>query len=122
MNIFENVYFGKPYKTRDERKALYLWSNGKDEHSLMLDKDSSKKPHHYNNEGKWYSQVEAQNPLDIISEWGEPINEEELERLADIAFQERVIIAKQCEANGQCYGFGYTEGFIDGYRSKEKEE
>lgn len=22
-NIFENAYFGKPYRTRDERKAIY---------------------------------------------------------------------------------------------------
>lgn len=48
-NIFENAYFGKPYKTRNGRKAIYLGSNGKDGHSLMLDKDDSKKPHHYNN-------------------------------------------------------------------------
>lgn len=24
MNIFENAYFGKPYKTRDDRKFVFL--------------------------------------------------------------------------------------------------
>lgn len=74
-NIFENAYFGKPYKTRDERKALYhdvaanivslilpdfsfsVWLDG----SFEDDKESN---------------------LDIVSEWHEEINEEELDNLA----------------------------------------
>lgn len=67
-NIFKNTYFGKPYKTRDGRKVLYLWSNKKDGHSLIV--DGEKKPYHYNDDGKFYS-LDTENVLDIISEWQE---------------------------------------------------
>lgn len=77
--IFENAYFGKPYKTRNERKAIYLWANKKDGHSLIV--EDEKKPHHYNDEGKWYS-LDNENQLDIISEWKVKINEEDLNKLA----------------------------------------
>ena len=42
-NIFENAYFGKPYKTRDGRKAIYHYCiKGKpNEHYLIVDKNHS---------------------------------------------------------------------------------
>ena len=43
INIFENAYFGKAYKTRDGRKAIYNYCiKGKpNEHYLIVDRNSS---------------------------------------------------------------------------------
>lgn len=112
-NIFENAYFGKSYRTRDERRAIYLWSNKKEGHSLII--DGEKKPHHYNEQGKWYS-YENEKPLDIISEWQEEINEEELDKLADSNnIYDRFADDFECENY-----YGFIEGFKVGYR-KAKE-
>lgn len=46
----------------------------------------------------------------------EPIDEEELDRLAKQSEQEQIRIAKQCERLGQCYGFDFQTGYKEGYR------
>lgn len=83
-NIFENAYFGKPYKTRDGRKVLFLYY------------DYETNPHsyncwvkgvghiNYNIIGKPYDYPnDSCTELDIISEWQEEINEKELDKLAE---------------------------------------
>lgn len=75
-NIFENAYYGKPYKTRDGRKALY--------HNILSTTEGMK---HYletissgficDNCGKSLCEDDS-----IVSVWEEEINEEELEELA----------------------------------------
>lgn len=62
-NTFENTYFGKEYKTRDGRKALYnCFMIGK--HYLLVDRTDRLIP--YNMDGKVCNEPDA---LDIIGEW-----------------------------------------------------
>ena len=76
-NIFENAYFGKAYKTRIGRKAIYIknLSDYTYHHQLVLDNGDIGV---YDNFGKPY----GDNVLDIVSEWHEEINEEKLDELA----------------------------------------
>lgn len=78
-NIFENAYFGKPYKTRDGSKAIYQKDSkaGLYHHWLITDSSCFACA----NSGEQNMKVEK-SPLDIVSEWQEPINEEELDKLA----------------------------------------
>lgn len=77
-NIFENAYFGKAQKTRDGRQAIYtIMSCGS--HWLTIQDTSF--TWEYNDNGKLASNID--NALDIVSEWEETINEEELDRLAE---------------------------------------
>lgn len=74
-NIFKNAYFGKPYKTRDGRKAIF-WHSKEGFNFFLLDKGI----HIYNNNG--VSTYSPENYIDIVSEWQEEINEEELDKIA----------------------------------------
>lgn len=74
-NIFENAYFGKTYKTKDGRKAIYVnakYSPCDDRIYLILEGDKSVTEYRPNGEGIY---VVCQ---DIVSEWKKEINEEEL--------------------------------------------
>lgn len=107
-NIFENAYFGKSYKTRDGKKAIYHGSkkykssDGKvwTYHYLMIEPENvdvfgeDMVINHYdayiNDNGigrfanlKYYKDSGVNAKYDIISEWKEPINEEELDKLAE---------------------------------------
>lgn len=81
-NIFENAYFGKAYKTRDGRKAIY-WCFDGHYHKLITDDDCAFQPW-CDNSGKdhGWNKDATNSSFDIISEWKEEINEEELNRLA----------------------------------------
>lgn len=80
-NIFENAYFGKAYKTRDGRKAIYtIASCGS--HWLVIQDTSF--TWEYNDNGKLVSDIG--NIMDIVSEWQEEIDEEKLNRLAEEYF------------------------------------
>ena len=78
-NIFENAYFGKPYKTRDGKKILFQCANADcvclvtEEHCIS-----------YNFDGTVWGIFEPEN--DIVSEWQKPIDEEELDKLAEEYF------------------------------------
>ena len=96
-NIFENAYFGKPYKTRDGRKAIFLQldtivdEDGNDlgnlayvytlqdgEYSVALNGiDTSENDIILKN----INTIELNH--DIVSEWSEEITDEELDKLAD---------------------------------------
>ena len=117
--LFENAYFGKAYKTRDGRKALFLYTtnyNGTTWYDCHVNNETVSFP--YMSDGlmvghrKDFQQWEE----DIISEWEEPIDEDELDRLAEQSEKEQIRTAKQCEALGQCYGFDFQTGFKAGYR------
>lgn len=76
-NIFENSYFGKAYKTRDGRKALYIqYDNVMDKHCFLPEDGRFT---YCFNDGMVF---ESETCVDIISEWQEEINEEELHKLA----------------------------------------
>lgn len=76
-NIFKNAYFGKEYKTRDDRKAIYI------------EKDVDLPGSYLKIEGKGglfyigrdgYYLKDKESPWDIVSEWQEEISEEELDK------------------------------------------
>lgn len=87
-NIFEGAYFGKRYKTRDDRDAIYckyklfygVVPNSKHsitKHLLLI------------NNMQWVNVFDdgstvigKEYPNDIVSEWTEEVNDEELEKLA----------------------------------------
>lgn len=82
-NVFENAYFGKAYKTRDGRKAIYhsyssLYPDNPYEkhHNLILEKIDGERDtvwvwaNDYGHidehiDGKWL----MENDTDIVSEW-----------------------------------------------------
>lgn len=120
-NIFENAYFGKPYKTRDNRKALYHSYNNfypnnpyKLHHNLILEKpyedslwiycnDYGHTEEHIN--GEWLNVTNS----DIVSEWEESISEEELDRIADEL--------NPNNPHGDTYEVGQYFGFQDGVKA-----
>ena len=64
VNIFENTYFGKPYRTRGGKKARYCGKRvsmfGLELDGFIID---------YFSDGSYYTANES--PLDIVSEWEE---------------------------------------------------
>lgn len=133
-DIFRNAYFGKAYKTRDGRKAIFLDSYkvrifGKDEPCIkcvIQDEDSFFffEPDGLNFQGGYSADedgdIEYWN-TDIVSEWKDEVDEKKLDEIAEKSELKHIQIAKQYEALGQCYGFDYKDGFKDGY-NKAKEE
>ncbi len=104
-NIFENAYFGKSYKTRDGKKAIYI-NNLSDytyHHQLALCNGDIEV---YDNFG---TRSYGGNGLDIVSEWQEePITEEELDKLAE-----------QLNPNNphtETYTIGLYSGYNDGFK------
>ena len=77
-NIFENAYLGKPYKTRDGKRAILLQVNNCA--NLAIDFETHAVTHDYKLDG---TSLWSCDNLDIVSEWQEEINEEELDRMAD---------------------------------------
>lgn len=87
-NIFENAYFGKAYKTRDGRKAVLISYNQRrpDEPyvcavACYLNESIKSNCYNFNEFGK--RRYGATSNYDIVSEWEEEIDEEELDRLAE---------------------------------------
>lgn len=108
-DIFKNAYFGKAYRTRDGKKAIYLYG---DRCWIEGDSDWSQ----YYSKGNWFMSGEP-NKRDIVSEWQESIDEEKLDELAE-----------QLNPNnphGDTYEvgqyFGFDDGFKAGYRKAKKE-
>lgn len=112
-NIFENAYFGKPYKTRDGRKAVF--SNGclPGEQATVHLLVSTIPPRLMRYEFDGTRRDTDNRSLDIVSEWQEEIDEEKLDKLA-----------KQKYPPKTKYGFSEFGGFhveITEYREKEIE-
>ncbi len=82
-NIFRNAYLGKAYKTRDGRKAIFY--NHHNSHAREKANYVTMILENQESIYRWYYDATAadhQEHLDIVSEWHEEINEEELDRLA----------------------------------------
>lgn len=119
-NIFENAYFGKAYKTRDGRKAIYLGC--RDSFHILSPQD-------YNGiiaykENGLVCEGEEQE-LDIVSEWQEEINEEELHKLATEYDDTLSYVTYNAKNNGQeteleMIPWGIAEAFKAGYRKAKK--
>lgn len=91
-NIFENAYFGKAYKTRDGRKAIF-WHNKENFNFCLLDQGI----HIYNNNG--ISTYSPDNYIDIVSEWQEEISEEKLEKSRK---ENKIIPCYKCDYRKEC--------------------
>ena len=74
-NIFENAYFGKAYKTRNGKIVRYC---GKNSSMYVLEDDGVVID--YFPDGTFLTSGESE--FDIVSEWQEEIDEEELDDLA----------------------------------------
>lgn len=111
-NIFENAYFGKAYKTRDGRKALF---SRKDGDTFDLETEDSYNP--VRSDGSFlYTKEGYESNSDIVSEWQEEINEEELDKLAR-EDAEKAYVLKDSNYN---LWYLVTETFKRGYRKAKK--
>lgn len=122
-NIFENAYFGKVYKTRDGRKAIYkatsFIKNYETDtlvqfHKLMVDggDEDGNDIIAFMNNGKRGTKCQG---IDIISEWQEPIEEEKLDKLA-IEYGKTIYLEEAC-----CGWEDGAEAFKAGYRAALKQ-
>lgn len=106
-NIFKDAYFGKAYKTRDGRKAIYhMYDSVESSHFLILDGSDEVC---CDDEGIDLGDAPE---YDIVSEWEDPINEEELYNIADLWV---------CD-NGVENSRDGIEAFIAGYNFAKKGE
>lgn len=117
-NIFKNAYFGKAYRTRNGKKAIYLGYTNNSIYHICFIEDESNKTLYFNNGDAWGHQRKGNNVDDIVSEWQE-VNEEELDKLAEQAnpypsFDK----SDMCVAHSHD---GFYEGFIEGYRLASKQ-
>ena len=115
-DIFENAYFGKPYRTRDGRKAIYFYQTERNKwHELIVEGDTVSLPYIDNGLAVGWHLNNHEWPDDIVSEWHEEINEDELDKLAE---------SKAFEfENGEMTDISYRDfmlGYKAGYR-KAKE-
>ena len=107
-NIFKDAYFSKPYKTRDGRKAIYTIMSC-DSHWLAIQDTSL--TWEYNDNGELSSGIDA--AMDIISEWDEEIDEEEVNKLAS----EYIKTKKEPQMRIASY-YGFLAGY---HKAKEKQ-
>ena len=71
-NIFENGYFGKAYKTRDNRKAVYINCSKKSNiHHLVVENDFMSERSYWEDGHNDFDRNDRKE--DIVSEWQEPI-------------------------------------------------
>lgn len=94
-NIFENAYFGKAYKTRDGRKAIFVnWSDTRKKVYLyVLERDME----FFGEEMYELDGVTSgvSTPHDIISEWEELVEEDKYDKIAQEVKND--VINKACE-------------------------
>lgn len=79
-NIFKHRYLGKPYKTSDGRKAIYKYrftDSRRTTYCLSIEGFDNDLEYTPNGQSLYSSN------LDIVSEWQDEINEEELEEYAE---------------------------------------
>lgn len=116
-NIFENAYFGKAYKTRDGRKALYQKDDklGGLYHHWLITEDA----HFACTDTGEQNMKMGYPPLDIVSEWTEETDEEELKENAVKSwnFLRSLCSAKSVENSLN----NYVTGYINGYKIAKQE-
>lgn len=120
-NVFENAYFGKAYLTRDGRKAIYIGSNC-DGHLAVI--EGTPYIWEYSDDGT-LDEIHAcsnDRTMDIVSEWRETIDAEELDRLACLEVDRYCkesncghIMPNDWEMAHDCIKIGYLKA-IDGTR------
>lgn len=103
-NMFKNAYFGKPYKTRDGEKAIYLREDFK--HHLYLENGGIID---CNRDGTFESVIGRIEKLDIVSEWQEELTDDELAKLINETIKEKDKLSKHYEGLGLYYGYSYVD-------------
>lgn len=114
-NIFENAFLGKAYKTRDDRKAIYCESYENSSHTV-IHRLLSKGPFGFRlvntlSNGNIFSF--RMDKDDIVSEWKEEVNEEELDKLAMTAYAKSEIPVPYDDCSIECiecYKIGFRAG------------
>lgn len=110
-NIFKDAYFGKQYKLKNGKKAVYI--DKKYYHYLIIEGRSIAFPYNTNGSSHGYDE------LDAVSEWKEPINEEELDKMAieecDKLLKDEVFTYNGSECvvlsdAEKCWKLGYCQG------------
>lgn len=131
MNIFENAYFGKPYKTRDGRKALLLAIHTGNISPYIEDALIELLIDNYplspsftmcNAIGQCTDDYHPNES--IISEWQEEINIEELEKLAMIEGAKAISHFVNREQSKFAYEWAdlVKEAYKAGYRKAKQEQ
>lgn len=119
-NIFKNAYLGKAYKTRDGHKAVFYnhhnsYVRERANYVTMILED-------HESIYRWYydgTAADYQEHLDIISEWEDETNEEELDKMA-IEECDKILKDEIFSYNGaecvvlsdaeKCWKLGYCQG------------
>lgn len=109
INIFENAYFSKLYKTKDGRKAVFLGDN-----KCWVDGESHE--YSYCRNGKFSVLETIECNIDIVSEWHEDINEKELDKLTKKELK-HIMPTDYGDGYNQLLEFVYRAGYR---KAKEK--
>lgn len=108
INLFQSAYFGKAYKTRDGRKALYFCQPTPNvAHRLFIEGTLTYTT--YNDYGRaWITE----GPDDIISEWEYEISEEEQDKMAQDFYDKEIFeyAEDSKEPYIKCYKAGLCKG------------
>lgn len=103
-NIFENAYFGKAYKTRDGKKAIYLRMFIYNGYNYLF--STGNLEFFVNDKGKVDKSIYPFGE-DIVSKWQEPIDDGKLEAMAqEYVHQSKPLFDGDCVS---CYMAGYRK-------------
>lgn len=122
-NMFEDAYFGKQYRLRNGKMAVYIGKINYD--YLIVEGKYISFP--YNTDGTSHDNPYDEE-LEVVSEWKESINDEELEMLA---FNNYCNYCHYCESanaktleekyeacqKSECYRKTYVWKLITGYKA-----
>lgn len=87
-NIFERACFGKPYRTRDGRKAIYFYQTERNKwHELIVEGETISLPYQDNGLAVGQHLNNSEWPEDIVSEWQDEISEEEYKNKLDELYE-----------------------------------
>lgn len=115
--IFENAKFGKTYKTRDGSKAIFIcqrtnskiWDLTRPYACIV---EGYGEIWNYSSDGRLYIGDGFETENDIISEWKDEIDEEELDKLAEEYCKKRY--GETTKTSVLMYDI--DEAYIAGYR------
>lgn len=112
-NIFENTYFGKAYKTRDGRKALvWYYHVGQDVVDQVVLITTNASQILVDGSGKDLNEPYHNTLNDIVSEWQEEINEEELDRISYESASPSIQDGRYGLISLRLYKEGFKAGYI----------
>ena len=119
INIFENAYFGKLYRTRDGRKAAFV--NWDDRRTRVFLYVKERDMEFYGEEMYELDGTTSRGnkPHNIVSEWIEPINEEKLDMLAEHWCPESGSYRKDDIETQKVIRNAYKAGYYKGWEGKK---